>query len=217
MCDSRSSLMKLLKHLWVTCCTAALLGTASAEPQRTASIKGSSQSLYFGGFNHYDISGRLLSTFLTTYDGRTDVFPLNQRINLNSYLFSGELRPRASEPGNYEADYASYTTALSPPWKEYGSFVVTLPTDDTDGNGLPDICQSNKAVNVSTTGALYVDWQYPSGVPTTDGFILTMSRGINQLVGSYTIRLSSEGTVNGGNFQLLNVGGSVSYTRSIAA
>src|SRR5438270_785498 len=113
--------MKLLKHLWVTCCTAALLGTASAEPQRTASIKGSSQSLYFGGFNHYDTSGRLLSTFLTTYDGRTDVF------------------------------------------------------------------------------------------------ILTMSRGINQLVGSYTIRLSSEGTVNGGNFQLLNVGGSVSYTRSTAA
>jgi len=209
--------MKLLKHLWVTCCTAALLGTASAEPQRTASIKGSSQSLYFGGFNHYDTSGRLLSTFLTTYDGRTDVFPLNQRINLNSYLFSGELRPRASEPGNYEADYASYTTALNPPWKEYGSFVVTLPTDDTDGNGLPDICRSNKAVNVSTTGALYVDWQYPSGVPTTDGLILTMSRGINQLVGSYTIRLSSEGTVNGGNFQLLNVGGSVSYTRSTAA
>src|SRR5258706_5644440 len=187
--------------------------TASAQ-QGTASINGNAQSLYFAPFSHYDASSRLLTTFLTTYDGVTTTFPLNQPVFGQFPKFSGELRPRATEPGNYEADYASYTTALNPPWKEYGSFTVfSLPTTDSDNNGLPDIAQSNKVGNATATGILNIDWPFP----TVDGLTITMSRPANQISGAYTIKLSSEPNAAVGNFQLLNIGGSVTYARSSGA
>src|SRR2546430_16260095 len=122
-----------LKHWWIVCCTVGLIGTASAEPQRTAVIGGSSQSLYFGPFNHSDSSGRALTSFFTTDDGKTDRFPTNQTVGFSA-LFSGEVRPSTNQfrqPGDYTADIA---TRNASGWSEYGSFTVTLPTDDSDLN-----------------------------------------------------------------------------------
>lgn len=201
-----------LRYWWIVCCAVALIGRASAESPRTAVIGGNSQSLCFGPFNHSDTSGRAFTSYLTTDDGKTDRFPLYQPVGFGA-LFSWEVRPSTNQfrqPGDYTADIA---TASASAWVEYGTFTVTLPTDDLDLNGLPDICQSNKAVNVTTTGYLAID----SPFPRTDGFTLTMARAANQLVGNYTIKLSTEPNAAAGNFQVMNLGGSVSYTRSSGA
>jgi len=181
----------------------ALLATASAQ-QGTASINGNSRSLYFGPMSHFEPGIGTVATYLTTYDG-TNAFPLYQPVG-QSALFSGELRPWVGQPGYYQADYVTYTPSGV---REYGSFLTAFPTTDSDGNGLPDICQSNKAVNIATTGSLNIDWPFQ----TVDSFTLYVVRSANQLSGTYTLDQVSNGSRNVGSVQLLNIGGSVSYNR----
>ena len=90
--------------------------------------------------------------------------------------------------------------------------LVELPMTDIDGNGLPDIVQLNKAVNLSATGNLYIDWPFQ----TIDSFTLNMARGSNQLSGSYSVFRNSEAQTSSGTVKLFNMAGSATYTRSTA-
>jgi len=134
------------------------------------------------------------------------VFPLTEPV-AGYILFSGELRPRSGVPGVYEADYATDTDFYG--WAEYGSVTATLPTTDSDANGLPDIAQFDKAVNISFSGSVRSDW--PS--IASDTFTGTLVRGANQLAGSYTVRFTSDGSTSSGSVEVQNTSGTVSYER----
>src|SRR3954471_15456468 len=121
--------VKMFGWFWVFCCTLVVVGTASAQ-QGTATVNGNSRSLYFSPMSHFETGIGNVWTYLTTFDGRTDVFPLNQQGGQGTF-FSGELRPVAGQPGYYEADYA---TATPTAWREWGSFLTAFPVTDTDGN-----------------------------------------------------------------------------------
>src|SRR3954469_23046583 len=197
----------------LSCVAALIFGVLLLNPvlaqERTAIVGGNSRSLYFGPFQRFDENGQVLASYFTTYDGTTAV-PLYQRVG-GSALYSGEVRQRTNEIDSYEADFVTYKQGL---FSEYGWVGLSLPSIDSDGNGLPDICQSNRAVNLTNfqarTGAFYSDWPFPR----TDSVIVELLRASNQVAGSYTIKLSSEPNKASGVFQSLNISGAVSYNRA---
>lgn len=184
------------------------MNLAAKAQQGTATIGANSRSLYLGPMTHSEGGVGTVTTYFTTFDGRTDRFPLYQQVGF-TFLFSGELRPIASQPDSYEADYATQTPSA---WREYGSLAITLPSDDTDSNGLPDICQLNKTVNTTiggNRGSMRIDWPFQ----TVDSFTLYMSRASNQISGTYWYNLWSNASQSVGTLQLLNITGSVAYHR----
>src|SRR3954470_2367864 len=99
--------VKMFGWFWAVCCTLVVVGTASAQ-QGTATVNGNSRSLYFSPMSHFEFGIGNVYTYLTTFDGMTDRFPTNQQTPQGT-LFSGELRPVAGQPENYQADYATAT------------------------------------------------------------------------------------------------------------
>src|SRR6266404_3937277 len=190
--------MKAFTFCCVICCTLAIPATLRAQ-QNTVPISGNSRSIYFSP----NIHGNVV-TYLTTYDGRTDIAPQGT----SNFRFSGEARPRAIDSRVYEADYIVYASNVP---QEYGSWIVELPTTDSDGNGLADVAQLNRAVNLTgTTGNFYVDAPFT----TIDSFSLNMVRASNQVSGTYSLTRFGDGSTSSGTIQLFNIAGNISYTRS---
>ncbi len=174
--------------------------------QKTATLTANSRSLSLSPASFYNPFYGTLTDFFTTFDGRTDTFPLVQRVGLGTILFSGELRPRSAQAGVYEMDYAIYSGTFG--WVEYGSITANLPTTDSDNNGLPDVAQRDKAVNISFNGTIKSD--APS-VQTTS-YTGSMTRAAGQISGSYSTT-SANGITLSGNVQVQNVSGTVTYSR----
>src|SRR6266404_5921528 len=168
-----------------------LAGVAVSAQEKTAAIVGNCRSLNLGPSSHSDPCYGTLTVLFTTYDGRTDVFPLHQTLGDGSVLLNGELRPRAGQPGVYEADFATYSSVYG--WVQYGSIVANLPITDLDANGLPDVAQLAQNGNAFLTGTVQVDW------PTTgtSSFTGTLNRGANQIFGAYNFTYSDGSTSAG--------------------
>ena len=187
-----------------------LAGLPSPAEEKIAAMVGNCRSLNLGPSSRSDPYYGTLSAFFTTYDGRTDVFPLTQDIGGGHVLLSGELRPRAGQPGIYEADFATFSSIYG--WVQYGSIVASLPTTDSDGNGLPDVAQLNQNGTAGISGVVHLDWP----TAASDTFVGTLTRGPNQLFGTYSFTYASDGSMSSGTMQVQNLAGPVSYVRATA-
>ena len=197
--------MQALVYLCVICWMVAFGTTATAQ-QNTVPFNGNCRSIYFSPNAHFSQTLGNVFTYITSYDGRTDIAPQGYS---NPLSFSGEARPRAIDPRVYEADYMIFSSAFG--WNtEYGSLIVEMPLIDSDGNGLPDVAQLSFAVNFTTHGTMSIDWPFP----TADSFDLGMVRGSNQLSGSYAIYRYGDASTSSGTIQLFNIGGTTTYKRS---
>jgi hypothetical protein len=176
----------------------------------TASVTANCRSLIVND----DLTGYLpgvgiIYTSITTYDGSTGR-PLGLNLN-GTFDNSEELRPRIGSPGVYEADYVSYHLGVA----AWGYFIITLPTTDSDGNGLPDVTQKNKASNISFTGSgasHYSRDATPGSFTIQNG---TLTRAANAVSGniSFTSVQGMERIDYSGTFSLSTASGTVSYTR----
>ncbi len=207
--SSMENSFKSMKHFRFRLLTAFLLlaGLEGLAQEKTAAIVGNCRSLNIGPTSHSDPFYGTLTAYFTTYDGRTDVFPLNQDLGNGSVLLNGELRPRTGQPGVYEADFATYSSVYG--WVQYGSIVANLPVTDLDANGLPDVAQLAQNGSASISGTTQVDW--PSA--GTGTFTGTLSRGPNQIFGAYNFTYATDGSTSAGTLQAQNVSGSVTYVR----
>lgn len=191
------------KTAFLFLCLAALVfcGRSSAQNiTNSATFTGNCRSISLGAAAFTSAGAQI---FFTTYDGKTNVFPLSYTVNGQLYL-SGELRPRAGQLGVYETDYANYTNGVL---ASYGSIVLNLPTVDSDGNGMPDITQLNQAVNTTISGTLHQD--SPSvGTAAVTG---NMTRSAGAVNGSYTIVFN--GVSGTGTWSLTPLNGTVTYVR----
>ena len=178
---------------------------------KTASVNGNCRSLSFQD----DIPGIgpgftvLLS--LTTYDGQSG-WPLGlMGLADQGFNNSGELRPRAGQPGVYEADFVNFFQGVV----SYGSLTVTLPTLDADQNGLPDVVQKDKDVNASFTGSGATD--YDRSNPTASFQIINgwMSRSANSESGNISFTSQAAGTAISfsGTYRLDTTSGTATYSR----
>ncbi len=185
------------------------LGSTVVQAQtRTATLSGQCQSLLLRSAAMVNPQNTTLN--FTTYDGLTGS-PWRQAVSPGIFLYSGELRPRGG--GVYEADSATVNNGDNS-FAYYGSALLTLPTTDSDGNGLPDVAQLNKAGASSITGSYQRDFPSIATIPITG----SLTRNANSLTGTYNVvDLATGGTqVNiTGVLELQCYTGSIGYTRGM--
>jgi hypothetical protein len=188
--------MLILAGLWSISCSAVT---------NSASFLAQCQSLTLGQADGNDSFLGRVATDFTTYDGGSGP-PL--RVDLG--IVSGELRPRASEPGVFETDYfSSFQGGLS----EYGFMLFDLPTNDADANGLPDILQRETTVNASFSAG-YGKMDFPG--TSSFAFSGQLRRNAGTLRGDYDLRIEVGGRTidyTGGHWSLLRLDGTVEYSR----
>ena len=176
----------------------------------TSALAANCRSIGLGNFTGTIPNIGAVINYVTTYDDSTG-FPLVQDLPNGTFYVSQELRPRAGQPGFYEAAYITYTTTGL--LEQYGRFTANLPTADSDGNGLPDVVQPDISGNASFTGDAESDW------PMSNSFTLSghLARSAGSTAGTYTLVVNgAAGPVNyTGTFYLLYVSGSITYFRGI--
>lgn len=124
---------------------------------------------------------------------------------------SGELRPRAGTASTYEGGYIQATSTAV---YDYGTYTVTVPSADSDGNGIPDVLQFGRDGSFTATGSGY------SGAASLSFSIsIVFHRSANSGDGTYsattTNSLGQTNTVNG-TYSLVTYQGTAQYSRGSA-
>ena len=173
----------------------------------TASVIANSRSIFLDSFAGEAPGLGPVRTHVTTFDGQAG-FPLYQSLPNGSIIYSGELRPRFGQNGTYEADYVTYDSLGF--WRDHGTFSASLPTTDSDGNGLADVAQKNKTGNAPFSGTVVSDF---GTVFSVNG---SLTRAANSTAGSFSVTLTTPGyppITHNGNLYLLTVSGAATYSR----
>jgi len=146
-----------------------------------------------------------ITSYFTTFNGTAGSLLID---TARGGVVSGELRPRSNATGVFEGAYAQSTPLVV---VDYGSFAVTVPTSDGDGNGVPDLFQFDRAGDFQATG---------SGFSASSGLTFSISlrfvRPMGAADGSYTATTqNSAGEQNtvSGRYSLVSYSGSVAYSR----
>ncbi len=185
----------------------ALAATASQAQTHTASVTLDCQSIDLYPSAAAPAAGSTnVVTYFSTFNGTYGGFLTDP----NTGFVSGELRPRSGSPGVYEGAYSF--VGSSGTLIDYGSYTVTLPTTDADGNGVPDVLQYNRTGTVSGTGT--GQSAVPNGPAFTD--TLQLTRATNSETGTYTFTTQNSAGVTNvatGTFSLVTYQGTVTYTR----
>ena len=175
---------------------------------REAAFNGYCHSLRFlvgtassAGFN--------FEMLLTSYDSSASSLLFDT--DASGYaIFSNEVSPSFVEPGVYRTDYALYVNSK---YNAAGTISVTLPTVDTDQNGIADFLQKNKQVNASVSGNLIRQLPFLAPEIAFSGQIVK-SAGANQGTYRFTGRDPDIGNITyQGNLFLVNMIGKIKYNR----
>jgi hypothetical protein len=142
----------LLRSLVTMAVSLVFVATCTAQT-KTATFHTYNLSFAGEGLTRLDKTYGTVTTYITTYDGRTDVYPLHDTSN-GLFLFSEEFRPRAGVASTYEADFIEQ---ISVGYLDYGSIVLRLSNTNTDQSGLPDLVNGDRAFNSDITGTMQVD------------------------------------------------------------
>jgi hypothetical protein len=187
---------------------ACLVMTPAARAE-TATAVGYCQSILLDPASGYLPGVGQLRTYVTTYDGQPGFPSLYQPLPDDYIFFNGELRSSNAQTGLYKADFATYDQD----WfiQDYGSFTFTVPTTDSDQNGLPDVAQINKPGNAQVYGSVVSDFSNRFGSITG-----TLSRFANSIAGTYFVNVTFGSTTisYSGNLYLFSVSGTCTYSRN---
>lgn len=187
-------------------CVAAVCVTELTAQTRTAEAVVHGRSVQLLPSNALRVPGvGDVTSYFTTFNGTTGSLLID---TARGGLVSGELRPRASASGVYEGAYAQSTPLVV---VDYGSYAVTVPTSDGDGNGIPDLFQYDRAGDFQATGS---GFSISSGV--TFSISLRFVRPTGAADGTYTATTqNSAGEQNtvSGQYSLLSYAGTVAYSR----
>ena len=187
------------------CLLSLLLSASCAFAQKSASVMINGGSIQILPSNAQFVAGvGNVAAYFTTYNGS------GSPLVTSNGIVSGEIRPRAGSAGLYEGGYLVATPVAS---VDYGSYAVSVPTTDADGDGTPDLLQFDKAGNFSATGSgLSVATNSPFSIT------VTFARAAGAATGSYSARTQSAAatTTYTGIYALSAFAGSVSYVRGAA-
>jgi len=204
---SRSSWIRVGRQGFLRFAFLAVVGVPGAIAQtRTAEAIVHGRSVQLSPSNVLRVPGvGDVTSYFTTFNGTTGSFLIDAA---RGGVVSGELRPRANATGVFEGAYAQSTPLLV---VDYGSYAVSVPTSDGDGNGIPDLFQYDRAGDFQATGS---GFSVSSGV--TFSISLRFVRPAGAADGSYTATTqNSAGEQNAvsGRYSLLSYAGSLAYNR----
>jgi hypothetical protein len=97
--------------------------------------------------------------------------------------YNNELRPRAGSVKDYEANFVRRTPLGL---VDYGNFVVSLPTDDADGNGINDVFDYRQNGTATALGSGY---DYANGTPFS--IELRFTRAAGEVRGRYAAKTTT--------------------------
>ncbi len=172
-------------------------------PMSVARVRATCRSIMMQPFAGL-IQGDWNTNYVTTFDGSI--------AQPNTSVFSGESRPRAGQPGVYEADFLTYNSA-GVLW-QYGSVTTIVPTADTDQNSLPDVFQLDRSGDAAVTGGSVSDWPPTIPAGTVQG---QLQRAADSALGTFNLTLrNAYGAVSyTGAFSLVFFEYEVSYVRGV--
>jgi hypothetical protein len=197
-----------LAFLLIAVPLACFVMTPAARAE-TATAVGNCRSILLDPASGYLPGGGQLRTYVTTYDGQPGFPSLYQPLPDDSIVFNSELRSGNAQTGLYAADFATYDSVWSE--QDYGSFTLTVPTTDSDQNGLPDVAQSDKPGNAQVHGSVVSDFSNRFGSITG-----TLNRLANSIAGTYFVNVTFDSTTisYSGSLYLFNVSGTCTYSRN---
>ena len=191
---------------------AALLPGGVQATNRVASVIAYGRSINMSSATAH-IPGSIPNESLrfATYDG-TNTFPLHTG-NSEPFTYNGEVRPRSGQAGVYEADYLLLSDGYA---REYGTLTFTVPTIDSDTNGVPDFLQRDKAVNTALTGSGVIHRTVLA--VTTNTLTVTnglFSRAENDMKGDFSLSMltGSRTVTAAGKWVLWQSSGIATYDR----
>src|SRR5579872_5359485 len=184
-----------------------LVPLTSPAQTKSAGFLANCRSLTLNPSTGSDPTFGTVIDYFTTYDG-TSGFPLHDDLGGGNYLFSGEARPRAGQPGVYEADFAIHSSTVNG-WPAYGSLTLNLPTADADNDGMPDLTQLDQGVNAPVSGTISFD----APAPSSSAFSGTLTRTAGQRAGNYSLAVTNSSTLNG-TWSVNALAGSITYSRT---
>jgi formylglycine-generating enzyme required for sulfatase activity len=182
------------------------------------SVQAQPREAVFNGYCHSfrflvgtaSSAGLKFDMLFTSYDGKASI-PLFDKDSSGYAIFSEEVMPSFGEPDIYRTDYVLY---VNNDYNAAGTISATLPTVDTDQNGIADFLQKNQQGNLAISGKLLR--QVPNIAPeiAVSGQIVR-SAGASQ--GTYSIggRDPEIGDITyKGNLHLVNLLGKIKYNRT---
>jgi len=146
----------------------------------------------------------------TTYDGASGE-PLHDLVG-GEWIVGGELKPQTLGGSTYLADYIDML--YSGIMYEYGTFTISISTQDANSNGFPDLLEKSLSANESFEGQATPDWSYmgpPYSNTTVEGSI---TRSADSSTGSYSGNITSargSTSFNNATWNLVGGTGTVTY------
>jgi hypothetical protein len=198
----RITQMKTFKSLMVATLFAAQLTPMRAE--NAATVVARCHSFQLQPFVRSDPVYGSVTAYFTTYAGQ-DLYPPVHDVSGANWIFSLEVRPIVGQPGVFATDYVSMSSTKG--LFQYGHIFFTLPTTDSDGDGVPDFLKRERSVNLKFTGTQTAI--YPSRV--TVSLTGTLTRAPGQVLGQMSF---NNGISHSGNWNLGNLSGTMTYIRS---
>ena len=168
----------------------------------TATLSGTSYSILLDD-TAANMSGSLVYFFFTTYDGDRYGMPYYYDANSQMIYYSQELKKVGTL---YKTDYFSIVDNYI---DDYGEVSLNLGNIDSDHNGIDDICEKQKAINLSVSGNWY------SQDDTSGSISGSMNRNAGSQLGSYNLSINNTWAGNiplSGNFYSGILSGSISYS-----
>jgi hypothetical protein len=147
--------------------------TAEAE---TASLSGKSYSLSVHK-SSIVVQGYPYEIHFTTYDGNRFSLPYYYDTSTGIIHYSNEWKKTGSQ---YKADYYAL---LSSTIDDYGEISLSLGSIDFNGNGIDDICEIDRDVNVQASG----NWYSHTGDSGSISGSLTRNAGAHQGLYNFTV------------------------------
>lgn len=197
--------MKKIFLLFISLTVLLLLSYGIAESQTknatfdgvSYEIKLSEASAVLGGFP--------VQFLPTTYDGDSSSYPYYFDPTTEVITYSSEMKKIGS------TYYNDYFLLVAGALDDYGEVSIDFGNIDFDGNGIDDICETDKAFSSAVTG----NWYSYTG--EGGGLSGTMSRNAGQQQGSYTFSIDNTefGSISVSGTFYSGIGtGIISYTPS---
>lgn len=172
------NLVKIAFIIYISSVAYANLNSGNIEKTANIRMYGMHVQLDVGTSS---LGGKL---YFTTYDGQT-LWPLN-----DSGRVSGEAKPRSLGSPIFELDYLNEnSTGIY----EYGTLSLSMPSADTDKNGVPDWLQKEMKVEEQISGNSWVHYLSPTayGGDSTISGNITRAAGLSS--GNYNLTYNIPG------------------------
>ena len=130
-------------------------------------------------------------TYFTTYDGTS-----GQPYNSNG-IVSSEVKPTTIGSSAYRTDFLGID-ALG--IYSYGTVSMTIPSTDSDNNGVPDFLQKEKSVNSSVNYNAVTHWDRYGDYEATPPATVLFTRSANSSSGTYQITHSDGVNITSYNY-----------------